>query len=175
MLKSILFKAADLGAGVVATAGNYLLSSNQLLVQSIWAPAGAFTAFILNAIVLDQAISEYRQSLKLNFENIAPHVKWPRRMLYGFWLVGLVFNSLYAGAYGKDLERHGADKPTPASDYNNVVGILAVALPHLMRFCLQLYYEYRSVELADTHFAKSFLIVSDLIGLRTRMAKDQHR
>lgn len=73
-----------------------------------------------------------------------------------------------------ELERHGAHQSTPPSDYNNVIGILAVALPHLLRFCLQFYYEYRSVELADTHFAKSFLIVNDLIGLRARMMKDHH-
>ncbi len=165
IMKHFIFKTADLGAGIVATAGNYLLSSNRLLMQSIWAPAGAFTAFVLNAIVLEQSISEYRKSLKLSYENIAPYVKWPRRLLFSFLLIGAVLNSMYAGAYGKDLERHGADQPTPVSSYNNIVGILAVAVPHLMRFCLQSYYERVTQRLIEKFLEKKFNIVSSLIGL----------
>ena len=61
--------------------------------------------------------------------------------------------------------RHGADQPTPVSSYNNIVGILAVAVPHLMRFCLQSYYERVTQRLIEKFLEKKFNIVSSLIGL----------
>ncbi len=175
MIKLVLYKTIDIGAGVVATAGNYLLSSSQLLVQSIWAPAGAFTAFLLNAIVFDQAVSNYRKAIKLNYsvlENIDPYVKWPRRWLVVFMLLGLILSSMYAGAYGKDIEAQGVDQPTRVSSYNNMLGILSVALPHIMRFILQGYYEWH-INTIQKRYTSKKIEDSTLIFQRNPQLSDE--